>query len=103
MGVVNAPLGVLYAHIYIYQHKDTIIEDDYTGIAYKPKHLNISTQVLLVPIFCYDFYREKVTPDTKGQERKESKECYYRDEYLRKQDISYLFNLLNKHIRTWWD
>lgn len=47
--------------------------------------------------------RANVTPETEEKERKEFLSIAEKEDYLRKQDISYLFHLLNKHILTWWD
>lgn len=52
----------------------------------------------------FNLKRENVI--TKEDERNESREFrnlmkHY--EYLQKQDIEYLFKLLNKKIRSWWD
>jgi len=50
-----------------------------------------------------DIYRTKTTPETKAQEAIESKQYHELEEYLRKQDLTYLFYLINKYIRGWWD
>lgn len=37
------------------------------------------------------------------QQQKEFKRAIELEEYLKKQDIEYLFRIMKKHIRSWWD
>ncbi len=43
------------------------------------------------------------TEKDKIQERKDFKAACEREDFLKQQDLDLLFNLMNKHIRTWWD
>ena len=49
---------------------------------------------------------EKDYPDwhrTKNYDKKRFVKCLQQEERQQKQDIEYLFKLLTKYIRTWWD
>jgi len=48
-------------------------------------------------------WRAKVTPEAAVQERNESQHCHLHEEYLRNQDLVYLFYLFKKHVFKWWD
>lgn len=49
-------------------------------------------------------YRENVNnEDDEEQEKKELFRCMHQENYLEKQDIEYLFRIMNKYIRGWWD
>lgn len=51
-----------------------------------------------------DFVYENVkTEEDKKQQKKEQKRIWQHESYLRKQDIAYLFKMMNKHIEHWWD
>lgn len=43
------------------------------------------------------------TKEDKERETKEFRKCCQHEEDLRNQDLSYLFKIMRKHIRTWWD
>jgi len=43
------------------------------------------------------------TKEDEEQERKDFRYCLKEEERLTKQDIDYLFDMLKKHIREWWD
>jgi len=43
------------------------------------------------------------TKEDEEQERKEYRYCLKEEERLIKQDIDYLFDMLKKHVRGWWD
>ena len=43
------------------------------------------------------------TKEDEEQERKEFRYCLKEEERLTKQDIDYIFDMLKKHIREWWD
>jgi len=44
-----------------------------------------------------------ITVEDKERERKDFKRAMDQEEYLKKQDIEYLFKMMKKHIRSWWD
>ncbi len=90
---------------------DRLIEDNYDESAFKKHHKKWGE-----PIFHWDecedkkgYYSLKIeqknikTKKDKDQEAKEFKRCYNHEEMLRKQDVDYLFKLMNKHIQGWWD
>lgn len=43
------------------------------------------------------------TEEDEKQMNKEFKEISKKEEYLKKQDVRYLFHIISKHIFTWWD
>ncbi len=43
------------------------------------------------------------TKEDEEQERKEYRYCLAEEERLIKQDVDYLFDMLKKHVRGWWD
>ncbi len=43
------------------------------------------------------------TEEDKNKERKDFKNAYEHEEYLKHQDLDLLFKLMRKHIQTWWD
>lgn len=43
------------------------------------------------------------TKEDEEQERKEFRHCIKEEERLIKQDYDYLFDMLKKHVREWWD
>ena len=43
------------------------------------------------------------TKEDEEQERKDFRYCLKEEERLTQQDIDYLFDMLKKHIREWWD
>lgn len=43
-----------------------------------------------------------ITPEDKELERKEYKALIHKEDYLYKQDIELLFNIIKKHHRSWW-
>ena len=44
-----------------------------------------------------------ITKDEEKQERAESSKLHKHSDYMKKQDIGYLFKNMNKHILSWWD
>lgn len=44
-----------------------------------------------------------LTPEQIGQEAKEYRGLMKKPDTLQKQDYDYVFNMLRKHIRGWWD
>ncbi len=48
-------------------------------------------------------YDSVKTEKDKEQERKEFKTATELEHYLREQDINMLFDLIHKHIQSWWD
>lgn len=49
-------------------------------------------------------HREKVRNlNDQEEEKKEFRRCMDQENYLENQDIEYLFKIINKHIRKWWD
>ena len=50
-----------------------------------------------------DIRRTKVTPETKDQERMESRHCSELENHLRQQDIDWLCKIISKYSRGWWD
>jgi len=76
-----------------------LIDDNYLEIAFKfheKKWGNYNS-------FGSKFYRDKVTTEAESkQEHKESLPCDEREQYLRVQDLSYLFHILAKHVWAWW-
>lgn len=43
------------------------------------------------------------TEEDKKRERKDFKIACEREDHLKQQDLDLLFNLMRKHIQTWWD
>jgi len=43
------------------------------------------------------------TEEDKIQERKDFKNAYDHEDYLKQQDLDLLFKIIRKHIQTWWD
>jgi len=50
-----------------------------------------------------NLYRDKVRPEDEGKEREEFRKCVKHEQYLRDQDMTYLFSLMSKHLQSWWD
>ena len=78
-----------------------IIDDDYTVNALIPVeqkygegkwHFEPSSHKLLTMIF-----------DETNEEREARMRAYKHSDYMKKQDIDYLFNFLAKYIREFWD
>jgi hypothetical protein len=88
-----------------------LIDDNYDELVFKKHHKKWGE-----PIFnwndckdkkdCYSLRIEQKNVKTDKDKKQESKEferlCKHIN-MLKKQDIEYLFKLMNKHIQTWWD
>lgn len=48
-------------------------------------------------------YPNVTSTEDEKLEKKDFKRAMNHEEYLKEQDINMLFNLMKKHIRTWWD
>jgi hypothetical protein len=48
-------------------------------------------------------YEKAKTEEDKKEERKDFKRAVEHEELLNQQDINYLFKMMSKHLRTWWD
>lgn len=83
---------------------DRILEQDYSEMAFK-KHDEKwgEIQMDFKPDRILNIYRPNVTPENKELERKENSKCHEHEDYLAKQDLEYLFHLLVKYVRCWWD
>ena len=85
-----------------------ITDDNYLELAFRQHEikwgeLKFSYKPYKGKLTAIDIHRTKVTPETEAQERIESKRCHELEDYLRKQDLTYLFYLINKYSRGWWD
>lgn len=48
-------------------------------------------------------YPNVVNENDKKKERKHFSLCCTHEDMLKKQDVDYLFNMIRKHITSWWD
>ena len=86
---------------------DRIIEDDYGSydvhdkkwgemkMDFKAARDGLSEMVITRP--------NVITDKDKKQESKEWKRCMEHEEMLKKQDMKYLFELMEKNLKGWWD
>jgi len=84
---------------------DRLIKDNYMDHAFVPhkkkygeSHMNFEEHKLLITLD-----NEPQTKKEKEQETELFKRCCTREDYLRKQDLKFLFDHLRKHILSWWD
>jgi hypothetical protein len=84
---------------------DRLIKDNYMDQAFVPhkkkygeSHMNFEGNKLII---IHD--NEPKNEKEKNQERELFKRCCTREDYLRHQDLEFLFNHLKKHILSWWD
>jgi len=88
---------------------DRLIKDDYSFNAFKKhdkKWGEIDLKRVRLPngsTGCCISRPNAITRKEKEKERKETIRCAKHEDYLRKQDIVYLFDTIKKHIRSWWD
>ena len=89
-----------------------IIEDDYTSNVFKhhdekwgdieisfkeiPGNDELFEELLLTRT-------NTITEEDKKREKIASKHLYKKSAELEKQDLDYLFSMLNKHVKKWWD
>jgi len=75
---------------------DRIIKDDYLYVYKKleKKYGGLSLDNLLYP---------KRTKEEQEKYSKSFSQCAKHEDYLRKQDITYLFLIMKKHLTKWWD
>lgn len=67
-------------------------------------NLNTSTVKLPNGNFKFNVVRENViTEKDKEVEKKEFHRCFEHAEKQKKQDLEYLFRILNKYVYEWWD
>ena len=48
-------------------------------------------------------YKKCKTQKEKEQADNEFRKCGEHSDYMETQDLTYLFSILKKHIRSWWD
>jgi hypothetical protein len=48
-------------------------------------------------------YEHVKTEKDEKEQKKHIKRCFRHEAYLEKQDVEYLFKLMSKHIKYWWD
>jgi len=87
---------------------DRLMADDYDEDVFKKHHEKWGE-----PKFNWiekdDDYSELIrqknvkTEEDKKKEIKEFNKCCVKETQMRKQDIKYLFDMMNKHIECWWD
>lgn len=89
---------------------DRILSDVYFDMAYKRHNAKWGRAELTFKDCEEDWYVESVirhknanTEEEKEQQRKDFIRASKHFEYLEKQDYYYLFKMLRKHIRSWWD
>ena len=69
-----------------------LIEDNYDEIALLNKYYEKYPSTPLL-------YNNNISK----KQQKEFQSCYKKSSELQKQDVEYLFKILSKQIRTWWD
>ena len=82
-----------------------LMEDNYHDLIFRPHDKKWGESKMYVKD---DGYVEIDYPNVKTDEDKVNQKKDFRNrmsgvEYLNKQDLDYLFSILNKHIRNWWD
>lgn len=90
---------------------DRLIADKYYDMAYKKIEekwgdLEMSTSPYKDDPALYEVNITRPgikTEEDEKQEKKEFKNAYEHEQYLRSQDKELLFKLINKHIEGWWD
>lgn len=88
---------------------DRLIKDDYDEMVFK-KHnkkwgeMNLEFQPFKIGLYKGLISRPNIkTEKDMEKERREFRRLSEHEKMLRKQDIDYLFKLMNKHIQKWWD
>jgi hypothetical protein len=81
-----------------------IMDDGYFKNAFKRHNekwgdSNVSFEESFIKIT----YEKANTEEDKKEERKDFKRAIKHEEMLNQQDINYLFKMMSKHLRTWWD
>lgn len=91
---------------------DRLLKDDYMESAFVPhkKKYGESTMVWEeIPDMPKSvkmdikYENQPVTEEEKKKERELFLRCMNKEDYLRKQDLTYLFKHLEKHLFGWWD
>lgn len=90
---------------------DRLLKDEYYENVFKHHHekwgsLRFKTTQCKdnEKLYSVDIISENVkTDEDKEQERKEFKCLSHKPEEMKTQDINCLFNMMAKHIRSWWD
>jgi hypothetical protein len=87
---------------------DRLLADDYHDNAFKDHDakwgkLNVSWGPDINGLSEMIFDRENITEDNQEQERREFKKCLEHSDYLKKQDLKYLTDIINTYLFTWWD
>ena len=84
---------------------DRIIEDNYHEMAYKKfdKKWGESEMLFNEDGSLNIAYENVKTEEDEKNKNKDIKESHNKEEFLINQDIEYLFKILNKRIRFWWD
>jgi len=86
-----------------------IMDDDYSAMDAHDKKWGkpdfIWNDIEDQPGYCtLDISHKNVkTPEDEIQEKKDFKHAIDLEEYQKNQDINYLFHLMKKYSRTWWD
>jgi len=88
---------------------DRLMEDSYDVGAFKKHHKKWGEPkfnwIDVDDEYCKLRVRQKrvKTEEDKKKERKEFNAACDKETQMRKQDISYLFDMMKKHIECWWD
>ena len=84
---------------------DRIIKDNYHEMAYKKfdKKWGESEMLFNEDGSLNIAYENVKTEEDEKNKNKDIKESHNKEEFLINQDIEYLFKILNKRIRFWWD
>lgn len=81
-----------------------LMEDDYLSnalVEHEKKYPDYLELGLSIEQDDFKFY--KLVDKNSNEEKKSFRKCSKHADYLKEQDINYLFSYLKKHIKEWWD